>query len=108
MNQVNIIDTKNEIYTIPYRLFEYPNLMELIIDNLYDDMGACLGRGLCGTCHVELVSGQMNDQIASGEKETLSKINITNKNSRLACQIILNEKINNRSFKIITEDDINL
>ncbi|MDO5981083.1 2Fe-2S iron-sulfur cluster-binding protein [Flavivirga spongiicola] len=108
MNQINIIDSYNEIYKIPYRQFEYPNLMELIIDNLYDDIGGCLGRGLCGTCHVELVSGSMNVPIHPSEKETLSKINSSNKNSRLACQIILDEKINNMTFKIKTEDNINL
>ena len=108
MNQVKIIDTQNQEYTIPYRQFEYPNLMELMIDNLYDDVGACLGRGLCGTCHVALVSGQLDDKIHLQEQETLLKLKNTNKNSRLACQIILNEKINNMTFKIISENHIKL
>ncbi len=104
MNHINIIDAYNEVYKLSYRRFEYPNLMELIINNLYDDIGECLGRGLCGTCHVELVSDHVISEILDiNEKETLSKLNNTGINSRLACQIILDEKINNMTFKIITE-----
>lgn len=108
MNQVKIIDTQNMAYTIPYRQYEYPNLMELVIDHLYDDIGECLGRGLCGTCHVTLISGKLDDKIHLQEQETLSKLKNTHKNSRLACQIILNEKINNMTFKITTENTIKL
>lgn len=107
MYYVNIIDTYNEVYKISYRQFEYPNLMELIIDNLYDDIGDCLGRGLCGTCHVKLVSGECNYKVYENEKLTLSKLYNTDESSRLACQIILDKNINHTTFKIISENYIN-
>ena len=102
---VNIITTDNELISIPFRRFEYPNLMELIIDTTYEDIGECLGRGLCGTCHVKLQTGVLNDFIEPVERETLKKLNNIGTNSRLACQIILDEKINNLTFKIITDNE---
>jgi len=102
---VNIITTDNKLISIPFRRFEYPNLMELIIETTYEDIGECLGRGLCGTCHVKLQSGSLNDLIEPVELETLSNLNNKDTNSRLACQIMLDEKINNLTFKIITDNE---
>lgn len=104
MYQIKIIDTYNEVYTIPFKHYEYANLMELIINNLYDDIGACLGRGLCGTCHVKLMSDHNMQPADVHETHTLSKIDGTNETSRLACQIMLNKNINNLTFKIITDN----
>ena len=105
---INIIDTYNDTYKLSYKRFEYPNLMELIINSIYEDIGDCLGIGLCGTCHVKIISGDINEDIEVNEKATLIKLNDSDQNSRLACQIILNEKINNMTFKIITDNKINL
>lgn len=105
--KVNIISTNNTRIEIPFRRFQYPNLMELIVDTYYEAIGECLGRGLCGTCHVKLQSGPINDSIEPVEKETLTNLYNSDSNSRLACQIMLDEKINNMTFKIITDNKIN-
>tara|TARA_R110002049_G_scaffold309212_2_gene518725 strand:+ start:8089 stop:8418 length:330 start_codon:yes stop_codon:yes gene_type:complete len=104
---VNIITTNNKHIEIPFKGFQYPNLMELIVDTYYEAIGECLGRGLCGTCHVKLQSGSVNDTIEPVEKETLKNLSNADTTSRLACQIILDEKINNMTFKIITDNIIN-
>jgi 2Fe-2S ferredoxin len=54
-----------------------------------------------------LTEGALNDFMEPIEKETLKTLNNTQPNSRLACQIMLDEKINNRTFKIITDNKIN-
>lgn len=105
--RVNIITTNNKQIEIPFKRFQYPNLMELIIDTYYEDIGECLGRGLCGTCHVKLQSGTLNDCMEHVEKETLKNIYDCDATSRLACQIMLDEKINNMTFKIIIDNNIN-
>ena len=101
---VYIITSTNELIEIPFKRFEYPNLMELIVDTTYEAIGDCLGKGICGTCHVKLQSGALNDSIEPAEKETLRKLNNTNTNSRLACQIMLDEKIDKLTFKIISDN----
>lgn len=100
---VNIITTDHSLVKIPFKPYEYPNLMELIIDTYYEAIGECLGRGLCGTCHVKVVSGVLQNTIDSTEKETLSKTYNSDVDSRLACQIMLTKQIDSMTFKIITE-----
>jgi 2Fe-2S ferredoxin len=104
---VTIIALDNEVYTIPFKRHEYPSLMELITNNYYEDIGDCRGRGLCGTCHVKLVSKHEPQPIDINEKMTLSKLNGIDNTSRLACQIMLNETLHNKTYKIITEYNIN-
>jgi len=58
--QVTIVDTVQDRYTINFKRYEYPNLMALIIDNTYDDIGDCKGRGLCKTCWVEPLKYKMD------------------------------------------------
>jgi len=105
--RINIITTNNKQIEIPFRRFQYPNLMELIVDTYYEDIGECMGRGLCGTCYVKLQSCSINDSMEPVEKETLKNLHDFDSNSRLACQIMLDEKINNMTFKIITDNKIN-
>ncbi|WP_308992285.1 2Fe-2S iron-sulfur cluster-binding protein [Mariniflexile litorale] len=105
---VNVIGTDNSLVKIPFKTYEYPNLMELIIDTHYEDIGACLGKGLCGTCHVKIVAGKLDNTMDSIEQETLSKTYNTDSNSRLACQIMLTNQIDKMTFKIITDNKINL
>lgn len=105
--KVNIISTNNKRIEIPFKRFQYPNLMELIVDTYYEDIGECLGKGLCGTCHVKILSGSINDSMEAIEKETLKNCYDSTTNSRLSCQIMLDEKIDNMTFKIISDNKIN-
>ncbi|AXT62701.1 ferredoxin [Aquimarina sp. AD10] len=100
---VTIIDAFNEIHKIDFKRYEYPNLMELIIDNYYEEIGDCGGKGLCGTCHIKPLSILIDDKDIT-EIQTLNKLQNSTKMSRLSCQILVNEKINGMSFKLINEN----
>ena len=86
---------------------EYRSLMELIADRLFpNDFGECKGIGRCGTCHVRILNGPQNLlEKAGNESSTLSKITNTDRSSRLACQIRVDESIDGLSVEIITEDE---
>ncbi|WP_147676784.1 2Fe-2S iron-sulfur cluster-binding protein [Algibacter pacificus] len=95
--KVTLIDTANERHVIHFKRFEYPNLMELIIDNTYDDIGDCKGRAMCKTCLVEPINPK--------EVTGINFINIPEDTDYvLACQIIVDKHINNCSFKILDRD----
>ena len=102
--KVTITDLYNDVFQLTFTKHEYPSLMNLIANNYPEEFGECKGRGLCGTCHIKITSGSLNEPIEVTEKETLKSICEADTNSRLACQIMLNEKINNMTFKIITEE----
>lgn len=98
--KVTIIDTINESHVIHFKRFEYPNLMELIVDNTYDDIGDCKGRAMCKTCFVELIEKEnekdLNDINFINKPETMDHV--------LACQIIVDKHINNQIFRILDRD----
>jgi len=100
--KVTIIDTMDEIHEISFKRYEYPNLMELITDNYYEEIGDCGGRGMCRTCFVKLVKNYN-----SNNNDTL-KINFINKPLTMeylfSCQIIVDKNINGMTFKILTDN----
>lgn len=52
----------------------------------------CEGFGVCGTCHVIIEEGAENlPEISSKETMTLDLANGVSTNSRLACQVVLQE-----------------
>ena len=95
---VNVIDLDNEIHSIEYKRQEYASLMELITNSYYSEIGECKGKGLCGTCIVEVIKGFEEPPVSTLEKHTLKVHNATKKN-RLACQISLDHKMNGAVFK---------
>ncbi len=101
--KVTITDSYNDIFELLFTKHQYPSLMTLIANHYPEEFGECKGRGLCGTCHIKITSGNINEPIEITEKETLKNCYDTDKNSRLACQIMLNEEIDDMTFKIITE-----
>ena len=102
--KVTITDVYNDVFELSFTKHQYPSLMTLIANNYPEEFGECKGRGLCGTCHIKTAFGNLNEPIEITEKETLKSICGTDLSSRLACQIMLNEKINNMTFKIIIDN----
>ncbi|WP_299183962.1 2Fe-2S iron-sulfur cluster-binding protein [uncultured Aquimarina sp.] len=98
--KVTIIDNNDENYIINFKRFEYHNLMELIVNTYYSEIGACRGIGLCGTCIVEAVSGYVNSDKSRLEAGILSINNVMSEKYRLSCQIQLDEAIDGAIFKV--------
>lgn len=84
---------------------EYHNLMELLFDKYLQEWGDCKGRAWCGTCHIQIIAGHTSSKISDDEKHTLSKLDSSNANSRLACQIPINAELHQMAFKVISEND---
>ena len=70
--------------------------------NNLDIEGACGGEMICSTCHVYIVSNHINKlkKQSDEEKEILLLSNNIKKNSRLACQIKVTERLNGLIFSI--------
>lgn len=78
------------------------SLMEFLKGNDYDILATCGGMALCATCHVCVVEGFDNlSEISMDEYAMLDTLpNITD-HSRLACQLKLNDSMNNVVVKIL-------
>ena len=102
--RVTVRDTYNDIFHLAFTKHQYPSLMALITNTYPEEFGECKGKGLCGTCHVKVTQGILQETIEPNEIKTLNSVYNTDNNSRLACQIMLNKKINNITFKIINDN----
>ncbi len=95
-----IIDEEEEHFIETYA-GEYRNLMALISDKIYiEDFGECKGMGRCGTCVIEIVKTEnLIPSQERNEEATLKKTGITEPQYRLACQILINEGLQNATCR---------
>lgn len=98
---VTIIMLSGQRREVEFRRHAFNNLMELIVNELYEDIGDCKGHAWCGTCHVEIVSGALNEKKNRDEAMTLDKLTNTLASSRLSCQIMTDELIDGMIFRVL-------
>lgn len=101
--KIFVIDEFEEETCLEFKIFEYRNLMDLILNELWEEWGDCRGRAMCGTCHVEVLEGEVTDPLEPTEKNTLHFLPNTTSRSRLACQITIDKSINNMKFRILRD-----
>jgi 2Fe-2S ferredoxin len=79
------------------------SLMVAAVENDITGIKAiCNGCCSCGTCHVTIdVNFQhVISPMYSGEKQVLNQMKTNRENSRLACQIIVDEKLEGMSVRV--------
>jgi 2Fe-2S ferredoxin len=99
-----LVDYGGEQYQLRAFTNEYRSLMMLIYDRIVTDgFGECLGMGKCGTCVVE-ITGKRMEPTAYERKEdvNLLKAGQTAGNIRLACQLVIDKKMDGLAVKVLT------
>ncbi len=77
------------------------NLMEALKALEYPVLGTCGGMALCASCHISVEKGQAQlDAQRDAELDMLDTLPNALPNSRLACQVQVNEKLNGVSIKL--------
>jgi ferredoxin len=77
------------------------SLMEVLKASEYPIEATCGGMALCATCHIEITNGI--EQVGPPKDVELDMIDTlpdATANSRLACQIRLNENLNGLSIRL--------
>jgi len=79
------------------------SLLEVSKKNNINLEGSCGGEMLCSTCHVYILSNHLNKlkKKTKEEKEILALVENLKKNSRLACQIKITNKLNGLIFSAV-------
>ena len=98
-----VIDEFGEEKTLEYKSYEYRSLMDLVLNELWEDWGDCRGKAMCGTCHIEILSGKAGDEIEPFEEQTLEGLPNRTSGSRLACQISIDQSIDKMKFRILKD-----
>ena len=101
MITITVEDLNGERQVLEIEENENLSLMETLKTSGYDILAACGGIALCATCHVQIAEG-MDKLPSPGEAELimLDTLPDVDHNSRLSCQIRVNENLNNAVIRI--------
>lgn len=81
------------------------SLMEVLKASDYNILATCGGMALCATCHVQVLNGFDNLPSAQDlELDMLDTLPDADSDSRLACQIRVDEALEGATFRIKSED----
>lgn len=101
--KIYVINELGEERSLTFKIFEYNNLMDLILNELWEEWGDCRGRAMCGTCHIKILNNTASVEMDPFEANTLNKLPNKTSGSRLACQIIIDKSLNNMRFQILKD-----
>lgn len=77
------------------------SLMEVLKASDYNILATCGGMALCATCHVQVLNGLDNLPPAhDAELDMLDTLPDADFDSRLSCQVRVDERIENGIFRI--------
>jgi len=80
------------------------SLMEALVANEYDVLATCGGMALCATCCVDVMEGEdVLEPMSDDEYAMLDTLPDLLPNSRLACQLKLNNKMHNMKVRLHAE-----
>jgi 2Fe-2S ferredoxin len=81
------------------------NLMEVLKASEYNILATCGGMALCATCHVQVLEGlEQLAEAQDAELDMLDTLPDAGADSRLACQLKVNEQLNGIKVKIRGEE----
>ncbi len=81
------------------------SLMEVLKASEYNVLATCGGMALCATCHVQVLNGLDNLPAASNDElDMLDTLHDAGYDSRLACQLRINENLDGLIVRIRGEE----
>ena len=104
MINIKIIDIEGHEHEIELEENCGLNLMEVCKTNNIDVEGVCGGMALCATCHCLIESDHELEKKQDDEIAMLNQCFNLKKNSRLACQIEVNKKIDGLKIRLAGDD----
>jgi 2Fe-2S ferredoxin len=97
---INVIDRDDQLHPIEIPSDIGLNVMEACKASGLPIEGICGGMALCGSCHVYVLSDHQLGPRSDEEEEMLDKLFEIEPNSRLCCQIRVDDRINGLKIKL--------
>lgn len=102
MITIHVKDSDGSQHTLQTEVNPTANLMELLTEHKMDVAAICGGMASCGTCHVGFVKG--GEALAQPEEDEafmLDTLPNYTPQSRLSCQIPLNEALDGAEVEVL-------
>lgn len=101
MINITVIDRDNSSAVIEVPTDINLNLMEVLKGYDYEVLATCGGMALCATCHVQVLDGlDRLPEAQDAELDMLDTLPDAGFDSRLACQLKVNEQLADITVKI--------
>ncbi len=100
MVKVTVIDREGEIHQLDAPTDMNMNMMELCKAYELPVEGTCGGMALCASCHMYVESDHELHEMSEDEEDMLDQAFFVEDNSRLGCQIKLQENIDGLVVKL--------
>lgn len=101
--KLEVLDRDDKVHIIEVPSDLGLNVMEVCKASDLPIVGTCGGMALCGSCHVFVLSDHVLNERSDEEEEMLDKLFSTEDNSRLCCQIRVDERIDGLKIKLAPE-----
>jgi len=103
MITITVIDREGESHNLTAPTDMSLNLMELCKASELPVQGTCGGMALCSTCHCYIESEHVLREASADEEDMLDQAFFVEDNSRLGCQIKLEDKIDGLVVRLAPE-----
>ncbi|MBM3164368.1 MAG: 2Fe-2S iron-sulfur cluster binding domain-containing protein [Bacteroidetes bacterium] len=100
---VTVVDREGQSHTLTGPTDMNMNLMELCRAYELPVLGECGGMAMCATCQVYLESNTILPEQSDAELDMLDQAFFVKTNSRLGCQIQLNDSLQGACFRLAPE-----
>jgi ferredoxin len=101
--RIEVLDREDQSHIIEIPPDIGLNVMEACKASGLPIEGICGGMALCGSCHVFILSDHLLGARSAEEEEMLDKLHVIEDNSRLCCQIRVDERIDGLRIKLAPE-----
>lgn len=105
--EVKITGREGETRTIQIPTGISLSLMEVLKAEGYPILATCGGMALCATCHVQVIKGyELLHQPEEQEWAMLDTLPNYTPQSRLSCQIKIDESLDGIEFRVMGDDNV--
>ena len=98
--KITVIDREENIHELEAPTDMNMNLMEVFKAYELPVEGTCGGMALCSTCHCYVLSEHELPQATDDEEDMLDQAFFVEDNSRLGCQLKIEENLNGLKVKL--------
>lgn len=105
MIKITVIDREDVAHELDAPTDMNMNLMELCKAYELPVKGTCGGMALCSTCHCYVLSDHTLKDMSEDEEDMLDQAFFVEDNSRLGCQLQLEDSMDGMVVKLAPEDE---
>lgn len=102
---IKVIDRDEQLHEIEAPTDMNMNLMEVCKAYELPVKGTCGGMAMCASCHCYIESEHVLPPATDDEEDMLDQAFFVEDNSRLGCQVFVNEDLNGLMIRLAKEND---